>query len=133
MGLFCFYRKNWLQLYQVIINLFIMFKLKKITNHKMFILILIIVFIGLGIYFITGSNKQQKSNNFKYDPGNVEIIVESNPDGLQQPVDNLQNNATDPNLGAATVQEITGGSENPANQPQSMDKMLRDKEIEIQK
>ena len=109
--------------------------IKKISNKKIKFLIVIVsvLLVIVGIYFIISTNakiNKQKAyiNN---NNSNIEIIVEQNNNGMQESISNVQDSATNPNFGAATVQEI-GGGENPAGQ-QNMDEILKNKEIKINK
>jgi len=110
-----------------------MFKLSQIKDHKMFILVLVIVFVGLGIYFIASAGKAQKKNEIIITNDDVQITVSSDPGGMQQSTDGLQKDVANPNLGAATIQDISGGTAGNPAQGANLDEILKDKEIEINK
>lgn len=88
-----------------------------------------IIIIGL-LLIISAGNKSTKKKQHFNDNQNVEIIVKDNPDGLQEPSGNIQENHYD-GLGAAKVDDITGKQPSMDSQPMNTDEMLRDKEIEI--
>jgi len=94
----------------------------------------VLALVVAGILLIIGANKKpsQKENNFDSND-NIEIIVKDNPGGLQESSGNIQqNNGISDNLGAATIDDISGKQPNMGGQPTNTKEMLKDKEIEIQ-
>ena len=107
-------------------------------KNKKLILFIIIVLICVGICLIFVSKTNIESQGNKQEPNDkdeIEIIVRDNPDGFQLPNQNSQqNNVIMDNLGAATIEDITGQKESQIfNQPQGIEEILKDKEIEIGK
>lgn len=109
--------------------------MKNKRTKQIWIIVASIIIIVIGIYCVTQSiNDKSKINKNVNMPNNnaVEIIVKENNNGMQESIGNVQDSATNPNFKAATVQEISGGT-NPVNQNQGIDAMLKDKEIRTNK
>ncbi len=103
----------------------------KKNQKNIFIIVVLLVVIGLIVVF---SAKDHKKNQIKHENNdNIEIIVKDNPAGMQESNSDPQGGGSHmiEDMGAATVDEITGKQPNMDGQPTNTDEMLKDKEIEI--
>ena len=105
--------------------------MSKIKSQNKRIIILSVSFLllaGLIVIF----TQPAKIKSYPYEPGNVEIVVGKNQDGEQSPNAGVQTDVMK-NMGAATIDDITGESGNPLNQGQGLEEILKDKNIDVQK